>query len=84
VQAKNVVGVGLESLPTRIVVAVAPNPPTLVQTISQSSTQITIGWIAVTGASTGGSPITSYEVWWKSATDQTYALAGLTSASTLQ
>jgi hypothetical protein len=36
-----------------------------------------------TGAN-GGSPIVSYQVWWKTETDETYALAGSTSASTLQ
>jgi hypothetical protein len=32
----------------------------------------------------GGSPIVSYQVWWKTENDATYALAGTTVASTLQ
>lgn len=69
VQAKNVVGSGKKSLSTRIVAAVAPEPPSLLQTIAQSSVSVTVGWLSVTGAATGGTPITSYQVYWKSLTD---------------
>ena len=84
VQARNVVGLGQASLPTRLVAAVAPAPPSLLQVIAQSSTEITVGWVAVTGSATGGSPITSYEVFWKTATDQHWSLAAQTTSATTQ
>jgi hypothetical protein len=76
VKAKNVVGAGQESLSIRIVAGIAPEPPSVLQIIAQSSTSITVGWLAVTGTATGGTPITSYQVYWKSSTDFTYTLAG--------
>lgn len=68
----------------RIVAAVAPDAPTGLQPLVQGSSSITISWFAVTGVANGGSPITKYEVWWKTATDQQYASAGEVGASTQQ
>jgi hypothetical protein len=84
VQAKNVVGSGAKSFATRIVAAVAPQPPSLLQIVAQSSDQITIEWMPVTGSATGGTPITSYEIFWKRESDETFTFAGQTTVSTNQ
>jgi hypothetical protein len=38
----------------------------------------------VTGEANGGSPIVTYQVWWKTETDATYMDAGTTAAFDLQ
>ena len=83
VQATNVFGNSLLSSSATIVAALAPQPPTNIQAIQQSSTSITISWFAVTGTSNRGSPITGYYVYWQKTTDSTYTLAGTTTANTL-
>ena len=80
----NEVGSGLQSRSVRIVAAVVPDPPSVLQIVSQSSSSVTVGWLAVTGNATGGSPIKSYQIMWKSASDTTYTSAGFTSSSSLQ
>lgn len=60
IQAQNEVGYSQISYATRIIAANAPNAPTGLQIIYQSSTAITVGWFAVVGAANGGSPITGY------------------------
>jgi len=62
VQAVNVVGPSAISSSVTIVAAVAPQPPSTIQVLSQSATSITVGWFAVTGSAMGGTPISSYLV----------------------
>jgi len=66
------------------VAAVAPDAPQGLQILSQSSNSITISWFAVIGEANGGALIRTYQVWWKTETDQTYVEAGTTVASTQQ
>lgn len=68
---------------TRIVTAVAPDPPTNIQALQQSSTSITVSWFAVTGDANGGSPVIQYSVYYKQTTETVFILAGNTTASTL-
>ena len=84
VLATNEVGDSALSPAVKVVAAVAPDAPTGLQILAQSSTSITISWFAVTGSANGGSPITSYSVFWKTETDTTYQLSGTTLASVHQ
>jgi hypothetical protein len=83
IQARNVVGDSVMSDPTRIVVAVSPDPPSNLQVIQQSSSSIAISWFAVTGSANGGSPVTGYTVYWKPQADTDYTITGTTTESTL-
>ena len=79
VQAFNVVGGSDHSGVVRIVAATVPAQLVAPSMLSQSSTTISISW---TEPSTGGSEITEYTVYMKTAGDVTYQQIGVTSAAT--
>ena len=81
VQAFNVVGGSIHSGVLRTVAATEPDTPVAPSMLSQSSTAISIEW---TPPSDGGTPITSYTVYMKTAGDTTYQEIGTTTAGTTQ
>jgi predicted phage tail protein len=80
VQAFNIVGGSAHSGAVRLVAATKPNAPATPTLVSQSSTAIQIQWVAPYN---GGAAITSYQAFYKTATDISYSLLTTTSPGTL-
>ncbi len=61
VSAYNAVGEGAQSAELTIMAAAIPDAPTSIAKVSQSATSISISWVA---PYSGGTPITTYKIWW--------------------